>query len=145
MEPTPTLSATPSPEIHDAFSMVIEAERFSIMVDNALSASDQASSQPGAQSVDEDLLRIDLALREGARNLLQLRDALCMDGHAVEDSCVAISLPEWVMTAPDPANVSLDEYRKRIDWLGAASGKLAYIGCEAGKAASENEYLCAIE
>ena len=124
----------------DPLSVAIDAERWAVMMDNAQSA----LSLKHPDLSDDDLVRIDLALREGVRDLLKLRDALCLASEKPMETCVEINIPDWVLKPPNKMT-SLVEYELRVQWMGEAANRLSQIGCEAGRDVSDDQYLCAIE
>ncbi len=124
----------------DPLTVVIGAERWGVMIWNAQNAMELKH----AEISEDELMRIDTALRAGVRDLLQLRDDLCNANEHPMQTCVNIDLPAWVMKPPNRVT-SLDEYQSRSDWLGEIAGKFVQIGCEAGREVSDDEYLCAVE
>ncbi|ACT58708.1 hypothetical protein [Hirschia baltica] len=124
----------------DPFTVAIGAERWNVIIGKARSALELKHSTPS----EDDLVRIDLALRAGVRDLLELRDALCLANEKPIETCVAIEIPEWAATPPNTVT-SLIEYEARSQWLGEAANNLSAIGCEAGREVSNDEYLCAVE
>lgn len=124
----------------DPMTVVIGAERWGVMISNAQDA--MLLKHP--EISEDDLMRIDTALRAGARDLLKLRDDLCNANEQPMQSCVSIDLPAWVMKPPNRVT-SLDEYQSRSEWLGEMAGKFVHIGCEAGRDVSDDEFLCAVE
>ena len=132
----------------DAFTLVIDAERWGVMMDNAsVGATAHALEKRASDALEERDMRyrIDFALRSGVRQLIALRDGLCVDGHSPEISCNTIELPAWVREAPAPLNTSLQEFQARSDWLGEMSNPLIGIGCKLGVDASADEMFCAVE
>ncbi len=124
----------------DPFSLVIEAERWGVMIDNARNGF--AVSERLLPSTGEtDLERIDKALRSGALELIRLRDEACRAGSS---ECVRIELPDWVFDPPDKVT-TLDEYALRSVWLGEAANRLVASGCDAGRTATSEEMFCAVE
>ncbi|MFC7291083.1 hypothetical protein [Hirschia litorea] len=124
----------------DPLTVVIGAERWGVMISNAQNAMELKHTEIS----EDELMRIDTALRSGVRDLLQLRDDLCNANEQPMQTCVNIDLPAWVMKPPNRVT-SLDEYQSRSEWLGEVAGKFVQIGCEAGREVSDDEYLCAVE
>jgi hypothetical protein len=125
----------------DSFDTVIETERWTVIMENALEGARLSQNQ--SPDLDEDdLIRIDRALRTGVRHLIMLRDELCMAGMEPEKSCQALEIPQWALLPPDRVT-SLNEYTHRSQWLGNQIGDLSEIGCAAGK--PFDEYICAVE
>ncbi len=129
----------------DLFTLVIDAERWGVMMDNAGYGA-TAFAMRETQPMRSDLFRLDYALRSGARQLIALRDGLCVDGLDAETTCVSLALPEWVLAAPDDVEgVSMAEYQARSDWLGEQAQPFIAAGCEAGRVATGEEMFCAVE
>jgi len=124
----------------DPLSVAIDAERWTVMMDNAQSALYLKHSNLS----EDDLVRIDLALRAGVRDLLELRDALCLASEKPMETCVEIVVPDWALRPPNKMT-SLVEYEVRVQWLGEAANRLSQIGCDAGREVSDDQHLCAIE
>ena len=123
----------------DAFGLVIEAERWGVLIDKA--GADM--NAPGDE--DSDLYRIDEALRSGALELVRLRDKLCASGVSPETTCVRVDLPDWVMAAPDTEATPLSTYQERSDWLGGELWPLVDAGCAAVRAETGDETACSVE
>ena len=135
-------------ETIDPFTLAIDAERWTVMMDNASMGATAAAleNRPSGGYEERDMrYRIDFALRSGVRQLLALRDSLCVDGHSIEVSCNSLELPGWVTDAPAPMFTSLEEFQARSDWMGEQIAPLVSIGCELGKNASNDEMFCAVE
>lgn len=132
----------------DPFTLAIDAERWTVMMDNASMGATAAAleKRPTGGYEERDMrYRIDFALRSGVRQLLALRDSLCVDERSTDVSCKRLELPGWVTDAPAPTLTSLEEFQARSDWMGEQIAPLVSIGCELGKNASNDEMFCAVE
>lgn len=124
----------------DPLSVAIDAERWGVIISNA----QDAMQLKHKEITDDELVRIDFALRSGVRDLLKLRDELCLANEKQMETCIKIDVPDWVMNPPNKVT-SLAEYQARSEWLGEAANNLSAIGCQAGREVSEDPYLCAVE
>ncbi len=124
----------------DPLTVAIDAERWTVMIDNA----NAAMKLKHPELVEDDLLRIDLALRSGVRDMLALRDSLCLANEKPMETCIPLEVPDWVSNPPNNVT-SLQEYEARSQWLGEEVGSLTQIGCEAGHEVSNDPFLCAVE
>lgn len=144
----PAVAASPErtlePSFDDVFNLVIETERWGVMIDNALSGGIAAAMAEAGEARGE-IYRVDYALRSGARQLIALRDSLCIDRISPEATCQPIELPDWVGAAPDVEGTSFAEYQARSQWLGEAIQPFVAAGCEAGRDATTDDMFCAVE
>ncbi len=113
-------------ETIDPFYLAIEAERWNVMLENALG---RQSDRPSATDENDDVLRVHRALQAGVANLIQLRDDVCRKGLLDIGECQGIDIPDWAVDweADLP---TLSELQARSDWLGEAIQPFVDVACQ---------------
>lgn len=99
----------------DPFYLAIEAERWNVMIGNALNLKNDAPRSPS----EDETMRVYRAINEGMTSLLDLREQVCRDGLVDSETCYALEVPDWAF-AWEEELPSLAELQTRSDWLGAA-------------------------
>lgn len=99
----------------DPFYLAIEAERWNVMLENALGLKNDVL----ASELEDDRLRAHRALNDGITNLLDLRDQVCRDGLVDPETCYSLEIPDWAFRWEEELP-SLDVLQERSDWLGEA-------------------------
>ena len=139
---TPAIVSEPS--FDEVFNLVIETERHSVMIGNAMHG---VSVNMMDDRLDDgaEIYRVDHALRSGVRDLIALRDALCIQRIEPDTTCHSIQIPAWVMSPPDVEGTSLAEYQARSEWLSEIMQPYISAGCDVGRNATGEEMFCAVE
>ena len=140
----PDAQSEPEPSFDDVFNLVIETERHGVLIDAALNGA-IAAAMAAPSEERSDIYRVDYALRSGVRDLLALRDGLCIDGIEPDTTCTEIELPDWTMSPPNVEGTPFSEYQARSEWLSATMQPYIAAGCRAGAAATRDEMFCAVE
>lgn len=123
----------------DAFYLAIEAERWNVMIENALGLVNDVRSR---NFDNDDIARIERALDYGIRNLLDLRDEVCQDGLVDAETCYSLKIPDWAF-AWEETPPSLAELQARSDWLGEAIQPFVSAKCRAEDGSLRTE--CMVE
>jgi len=140
--PAPPQTETAAEKL-DPFVVMIDAERWGIIIDKAI---DGAREAPGPSDVphENEMYRADVALKSGAARLLQLRNDVCAKGILTGDACVIRNWPAWTRDPPTD-KTPIEEINRRSQWLGEAMQPFTDAGCEAGRAASSDRQFCDVE
>ncbi len=141
----PPGAAAAGPEEADDFGLMIEAERYGVIIDRATEGA--IEGQP-ATTLEEpsELERATRALHRAAHHLYALRAITCGSGLAGSQDCGPLPPPDWL---GEPAGTVADaaEIRRRIDWLAEAMSPFVAAGCDAGQSRREEElpHYCSVE
>lgn len=112
----------------DPFYLMIEAERWQVMIENASSVfyAENEGLRPSDNNVVHRLsrteegfeyhVRADSALRNGVTGFVHLRRSYCEKENDSEN-CFPFELPEWMASETSP-NLDLSTLQMRSDWLG---------------------------
>jgi hypothetical protein len=141
---TPASTSRPqSAEPLDPFVVMIDAERWGVIIDKALEG---VREEPGPSDgfIENELYRADAALKSGAARLLQLRNDVCTRGLLSGDACRIKDWPAWA-SEPPTDKTSIQEIDRRSRWLGEAMQPFTEVGCEAGRRAANDEMFCSVE
>jgi hypothetical protein len=134
-------TATPSEPL-DPFVVMVDAERWSVIIDKALEGAREAD---GLGAVDKgDMFRADRALKSGAARLIELRNQVCGQGLVTGDACVLKDWPAWTQEPPT-AETPIGEIQRRSDWLSEAMDPFTSAGCDAGRKATKDDMFCSVE
>jgi hypothetical protein len=142
-EPAPPAqpqAAAPSEPL-DPFVVMIDAERWGVIIDKAMEGAREATPptvDPG------DLYRADAALKNGAASLIELRNEVCGQGLLTGVACDLKDWPEWTREPPSD-KTPIEEIDRRSRWLGEVMGPFAEAGCEAGRKATGEDLFCSVE
>jgi len=148
--PIETASPTPAPspatmangEPLDPFLVMVGAERWGVIIDKAHEGAIEA---PEDVALSEDqVLRADMAVKDGAAALLELRNRICGKGLMKGDACIIKDWPAWASEPPTSAT-PLAEIERRSDWLSLAMSPFTDLGCAEGRKASKDEMFCSVE
>lgn len=138
----PPVAAGPADEALDPFLLAIGSERWGVLIDRARTAVFESGA--GRDASDDFLLRADIAVKDGAAALLQLRNALCARGLMAEDPCRLADWPAWTSEPPSAATPP-EVLRQRSDWLGERLGPFVDVGCQLGREQSGDDLFCSVE
>ena len=134
---TEPVAETGGDEIN-AFALAIDSERWGVMIGNA-----QNLLADGAGSGDpDDAWRANQALKDGARDLMRLRDDVCSEGLVTAEVCSGLEFPAWVYRY-EPEVPSLEVLQSRSDWLGGALQPFEAAVCSDGAGGHSME--CMVE
>jgi hypothetical protein len=139
--PQPSAAAAAAEPI-DPFLLGIETGRWQVLIERATSGADQAPMPAPAEEADT--LSIDRSLKQGASDLLALRDTVCARNLLPTEKCTIPDWPAWT-TEPVTAATPLETLQQRSDWLGSAMSDFVDAGCAAGKAALKDDMFCSVE
>jgi hypothetical protein len=138
---TPQPQPQASAEKLDPFVVMIDAERWGVILDKAL---DGVREAPDVASAEDEMFRADKALKSGAARLIELRNEACVKGLVAGDACQLRNWPAWTMEPPK-AGVPIEEIQRRSDWLSAEMERFTDAGCDAGKKATGEQQFCSVE
>ncbi|MEZ5938093.1 MAG: hypothetical protein R3C52_07725 [Hyphomonadaceae bacterium] len=133
----------PAAEI-DPFTLAIEAGRWRVIIERAHEGARLAPNPDGLAGDEPDALRIDRSLKEGAAELLKLRDQVCSKDLVDPVICIFKNWPSWT-TEPATSDTPLVELQARSEWLGEEVSNFSGAGCEAGRRATGDDLFCSVE
>lgn len=142
-EPPAQPQSTASSERLDPFVVMIDAERWGVIIDKAMDGARQADV-PFAGADQSDLYRADAALKSGAASLLDLRNEICVKGMLAGAACDLKDWPDWTREPPTD-KTPIEELDRRSRWLGEVMGPFTDAGCEAGRKATGENLFCSVE
>jgi hypothetical protein len=135
--------ATAPAEPLDPFVVMIDAERWGVIIDKAMEGARE--TQPPSANIDEsELYRTDAALKSGAASLIELRNQVCGQGLLTGASCTLPEWPAWTRDAPTD-KTPIEELDRRSRWLGEVMQPFTEAGCEAGRKATNDDLFCSVE
>jgi hypothetical protein len=140
----PSPAAQASTEKLDPFVVMVDAERWGVLLGKALDGVREAPDPTFDKRMEDDMYRADGALKSGAAQLIELRNQACVKGLVTGDACELRNWPAWTMEPPK-AGVPIDEIQRRSDWLSAEMERFTDAGCEAGRKATKEELFCSVE
>lgn len=124
---SPASSDLPSdPEPIDPFYLAIEAERWTVMIENARGI--QASQMDYIEEGDG-RLRVHRALLTGIHTLMSLRNEACLAGKVTPETCDQLRIPDWAFIYERDIP-SLETLQERSDWLGEALQPFVSAMCQ---------------
>jgi hypothetical protein len=131
-------------ERNDPFTVMIYAERYSILVSRALEGA-RGAPVPYDENRSE-VQRAREAVLETAHDLYVLRDRVCAAGLVAAEECGPLPPPDWFGVGADD-DADLAEVNRRIEWLEEVIGPFMNAGCRAGEALQDEDepYFCAVE
>lgn len=132
-----------SPEDLDPFVVMIGAERWTVLLDRAIEGSIQAPDPASATGMT-DTFRADMALKQGAAMVIDLRNRVCAKGLVAGEACTLPDWPAWTREMPT-GDTPIGEIDRRSGWLDAVMAPFVEAGCEAGRRASGDELFCSVE
>lgn len=141
--PTPTASVTPASEPLDPFLVMVGAERWGVIIDKAHEGAIEAPETDIALAENQ-VLRADMAVKDGAAALLELRNRICGKGLMKGDACVIKDWPAWA-SEPPTGDTPLAEIERRSDWLSTVMAPFTDLGCAEGRKASKDDMFCSVE
>ena len=137
----PEQGNTPAEDL-DPFVVMIGAERWTVILDRA---NDGAIEAPDPAGEDRsDLYRADAALKQGAAQVIELRNRVCGKGLVTGEACNLPDWPAWTRDLPT-ADTPIEEIDRRSAWLSEVMSPFTDAGCEAGRAATKDEMFCSVE
>lgn len=133
----------PPAEDLDPFIVMIDAERWGVIIDRAMEGAIIAPSAPGDDDTSE-MLRADAALKRGAAKVIELRNRVCEKGLVTGAAC---TLPDWPVWTREPptGDTPIDEIVRRSAWLSEVMGPYTSAACDAGRQASGDDLFCSVE
>jgi hypothetical protein len=140
----PSPAAQASTEKLDPFVVMVDAERWGVLLGKALDGVREAPDPTFDKRMEDDMYRADGALKSGAAKLIELRNEACVKGLVSGDACELRNWPAWTMEPPK-AGVPIDEIQRRSDWLSAEMERFTDAGCEVGRKATKEELFCSVE
>jgi hypothetical protein len=140
--PAPQHAGT-SAEKLDPFVVMIDAERWGVIIDRAIDGAREAPG-PSDAHLENETYRADIALKSGAARLLVLRNDVCTKGILTGAACEIRDWPAWTREPPTD-KTPIEEMDRRSQWLGEAMQPFTEAGCEAGRAASSDRQFCDVE
>jgi hypothetical protein len=126
----------------DPMVLMIETGRHGVLIDRALEGVREHAQGDDQQLAENENLRADRAVKDGAVALIGLRNEICGRGLLKGADC-NISLPSWA-SEPPTDRTSLKVIQQRSDWLDTAMSKFVELGCEAGRKATDYQF-CSVE
>jgi len=127
----------------DPFIVMIDAERWGVIIDRAL---DGVREAPGLDDthVENEIYRADAGLKSGAANLIELRNQACAKGLVIGTGCELKDWPAWTLEAPTD-KTPIGEIDRRSEWLSREMDRFTAAGCEAGRSATNDRQFCDVE
>jgi hypothetical protein len=143
VEPAPPAQpqSTVSSENLDPFVVMVDAERWSVIIDKAMEGAREAMALGDDAG---DLYRADAALKSGAASLIELRNQVCRQGLVAGAACELKDWPDWTLDPPT-GDTPIEELDRRSRWLGETMGPFTEAGCEAGRKATGEDLFCSVE
>jgi hypothetical protein len=138
----PAAPAQPAEKL-DPFVVMVDAERWGVIIDKAREGVREAPDRADANSGSE-MFRADAALKSSAASLLELRNAACAKGLVTGAACDLKDWPAWTREAPT-ASTPIEEIDRRSQWLGETMQPFTDVGCEAGRKATKDDLFCSVE
>lgn len=124
----------------EPFDVMVGAERWGVLMDKA-----DAAAIANAGDLDEqETLRADKAVKDGAARLIVLRNDICSRGLLKGADCQFKAWPVWIAEPPSAAT-PLAEIQRRSDWLSIAMDKFVTAGCELGRKQENDPQYCSVE
>lgn len=142
-EQKPPPAATTPSEPLDPFVVMVDAERWGVIIDKAMEGAREADV-PSAGVDESDMFRADRALKSGAARLIELRNQVCGQGLVKGDACLLKDWPAWTQEPPTD-KTPIEEIQRRSDWLSMAMDPFTSAGCDAGRKASKDDLFCSVE
>jgi hypothetical protein len=139
----PPAQPAPSTEKLDPFVVMVDAERWGVIMDKAMDGAIQADVPSAGVDLSE-LYRADKALKSGAASLIELRNQVCGQGLVTGAACDLKDWPAWTREPPT-GDTPIEELDRRSQWLGATMAPFTDAGCEAGRKATGEELFCSVE
>jgi hypothetical protein len=136
----PAAPAQPAEKL-DPFVVMIDAERWGVIIDKAREGVREA---PGSANSESEMFRADAALKSGSASLLELRNEVCAKGLLTGAACDLKDWPAWTREPPT-ASTPIEEINRRSQWLGETMQPFTDAGCEAGRKATKEELFCSVE
>ena len=127
----------------DPFVVMIDAERWGVIIDKAR---DGVRDAPGPEDAyfENEMYRADVALKSGAARLIELRNEACAKGLLTGAACELGDWPAWTREPPTD-RTPIEEIQRRSDWLSEKMAPFTSVGCEAGRRATGDELFCSVE
>jgi hypothetical protein len=143
VDPAPLAQPQPTASIErlDPFVVMVDAERWGVIIDKAMEGALEAMA-PAADPTD--LYRADAALKNGAASLVELRNQVCRQGLVTGAVCELKDWPSWTLEPPT-GDTPIEELDRRSRWLGETMGPFTEAGCEAGRKATGEDLFCSVE
>jgi hypothetical protein len=132
-----------SSEPLDPFVVMVDAERWGVIIDRAREGVREAPGPADADAGNE-MYRADAALKSGSAALIELRNEACVKGLVTGAACDLGEWPAWTREAPT-GKTPISEIDRRSQWLGATMAPFTEAGCEAGRKATGEELFCSVE
>jgi hypothetical protein len=141
--PPQSQSADAASEPLDPFVVMIDAERWGVIIDKALAGIREAPGIDDAY-LENEMYRADVALKSGAANLIELRNEACVKGLVAGADCELMDWPAWVLQPPND-KTPIEEIDVRSEWLSREMDRFTAAGCEAGRSATNDRQFCDVE
>ena len=130
-------------EALDPFVVMIDAERWGVIIDKAREGVREAPAPTDAYFENE-MYRADASLKSGAASLIELRNEACAKGLVAGAACNLGDWPAWTHEPPTD-RTPIDEIQRRSDWLSGQMDRFTSAGCEAGRKATGDDLFCSVE
>ncbi|HEX5006829.1 MAG TPA: hypothetical protein VFV70_06930 [Hyphomonadaceae bacterium] len=127
----------------DPFAVMIDAERWGVIIDKAREGVREAPG-PNETQFDNEIYRADASLKSSAAELIALRNEACVKGLVTGAACNLGDWPAWTREQPTD-KTPIEEIQRRSDWLSAQMDPFTSAGCEAGRKATGDELFCSVE
>src|SRR5689334_5334181 len=137
-------AAQASGEKLDPFVVMVDAERWGVILDKALDGVREAPDPAGDARLEDEMFRADISLKSSAAQLIELRNRACAKGLVTGEACQLRNWPAWTMEPPK-TGVPIEEIQRRSDWLSAEMDRFTEAGCEAGRKATNEQQFCSVE
>lgn len=139
----PAAAPTAPAERLDPFVVMIDAERWGVIIDRAMEGAREAQV-PSAGVDESELYRADAALKGGAASLIELRNQVCGQGLVTGATCTLPDWPAWTREPPTD-KTPIEELDRRSRWLGEVMQPFTDAGCQAGRKATNDSQFCSVE
>jgi hypothetical protein len=136
-------SDTARAERLDPFVVMIDAERWGVIIDKAREGVREAPGPTDAYYENE-MYRADASLKSSAASLIELRNEACVKALVTGAACNLGNWPAWTKEPPTD-KTSIEEIQRRSDWLSTQMDPFTTVGCEAGRKATGDGLFCSVE
>jgi hypothetical protein len=140
-QPQPVDTARAEPL--DPFVVMVDAERWGVIIDKAREGVHEAPG-PADAYFENEMYRADASLKSSAASLIELRNEACVKALVTGAACNLGDWPAWTHEPPTD-KTPIEEIQRRSDWLSGQMDPFTSVGCEAGREATGDDLFCSVE
>jgi hypothetical protein len=126
----------------DPLALRIEVGQYSALLGRASEAADILFADHKDDSDVDD--KCGWGVKATALELLELRNKLAAKKHMLPKQAMRMQWPAWVFEPPTECP-SLEEIRRRLDWLGTQVELVTEAVCSAAQAKTGDALICSVE